>query len=138
MATHPTTDCDIHADERLIFFPTIGHFDSRDGWWHLPIHGWVFKPENDSLRRAAAIGLLRRWLGVERSGLEADLFVDRLAPFWSTINRTRGSRFVSRRRATSWPDRPQTATFSTCCALHLRSSTPRCAATRSFRPRRRA
>jgi len=81
MATHPTTDCDIHADERLIFFPTIGHFDSRDRAWHLPIHGWIFKPENDSLRRAAAMGLMRRWLGVDRVGLEAELFVERLRAF---------------------------------------------------------
>ena len=72
---------EIHRDERLIFFPTIGHREPETGAWHLPIHGWIFRPEADSHRRAAALGLLRKWLGLDPRGLEAELFEDRLRAF---------------------------------------------------------
>jgi hypothetical protein len=71
----------IHGDDQLIFFPTIGRFDPDAGSWYLPIHGWIFKPEPNSLRRAAAVSLLRRWLGLEASGLESELFEERLRSF---------------------------------------------------------
>jgi len=72
---------DIKGNERLIFFPTIGHFNGEDNSWHLPIHGWIFKPEVDSLRRAAALGLLYRWLGLEPTGIEAEMLDERLRAF---------------------------------------------------------
>lgn len=72
---------DIHRDDALIFFPTIGHYDSASAVWHLPLHGWVFKPETNSLRRAAAVNLLRSWLGLERASIEGELFAERLWAF---------------------------------------------------------
>lgn len=72
---------DIHGDDSLIFFPTIGHYDSAAQHWHLPLHGWIFKPETNSLRRAAAVSLLRSWLGLERASIEGELFTERLWAF---------------------------------------------------------
>jgi len=77
----PRAKREIHSDDSLIFFPTIGHFDRAAGLWKLPIHGWVFKPETDSLRRAAAVDLLRRWLGLEQDAVETSLFSERLWAF---------------------------------------------------------
>ena len=77
----PRQIADIKDDERLIFFPTIGHFDPDRGAWQATIHGWIFKPEVDSRRRAAAIGLLRRWLHIEPEGAEAALFEERICAF---------------------------------------------------------
>jgi hypothetical protein len=72
---------DIHRDDSLIFFPTIGHFDSASQHWHLPLHGWIFKPETNSLRRAAAVSVLRSWLGLDRTSIEGELFAERLWAF---------------------------------------------------------
>ena len=41
-------DSVIKKDETLIFFPTIGSFDSKEGAWIVDIHAWVFEPEEDS------------------------------------------------------------------------------------------
>jgi len=79
MTAEPTSN--IRGDERLIFFPTIGHLDATTGEWQLPIHGWIFQPEDDSIRRAAALSLFRRWLGLEPAGAEAELFDRRLRAF---------------------------------------------------------
>ncbi len=77
----PRAKREIHAEDSLVFFPTIGHFDREAGLWRLPIHGWIFRPEADSLRRAAAVDLLRRWLGLERAAVETSLFSERLWAF---------------------------------------------------------
>jgi phosphatidate phosphatase APP1 len=77
----PRLNADIKTDEELIFFPTLGHYEQGSGLWHLTIHGWIFKPEIDSRRRAAAVGLLRRWLHLEPSGVEAKLFDERIRAF---------------------------------------------------------
>jgi hypothetical protein len=77
----PRRNSDIKPDERLIFFPTIGQSDPDGHSWRVPIHGWIFQPEIDSRRRAAAVGLLRRWLHLEPSGPEAELFDQRIRAF---------------------------------------------------------
>ncbi|MGH7901723.1 MAG: phosphatidate phosphatase App1 family protein [Thermodesulfobacteriota bacterium] len=41
-------DSVIKRDETLIFFPTIGSFDSKEGAWIVDIHAWIFEPEEDS------------------------------------------------------------------------------------------
>ncbi|MBI2827296.1 MAG: App1 family protein [Planctomycetia bacterium] len=71
----------IEQDERVIFFPTIGHFDRAAGQWHVPIHGWVYRPEEDSRRRAVVLAMVRGLLGVEPAGAEAALFNERMRAF---------------------------------------------------------
>lgn len=48
----------IRAEERVIFFPTIAsEFNSTH--WNVPIHGWIFEPEEDSKKRSAFLYLLK-------------------------------------------------------------------------------
>src|ERR1051326_608662 len=65
---------DLPSDERVVFFPTCGWLDETAGVWRLPIHAWVYEPEEDSLRRRAALGWFRRGWGLEADAEETELF----------------------------------------------------------------
>lgn len=41
----------VKDDEEVIFFPTCAHLDKKGKNWIIPIHGWIFEPEEDSIRR---------------------------------------------------------------------------------------
>ena len=42
----------IEVDEHVEFFPTSGWLDEENQEWHVPIHGWIYEPEDSSVRRA--------------------------------------------------------------------------------------
>jgi Uncharacterized conserved protein (DUF2183) len=70
----------IGPKERVIFFPTAA---SR--WnathWHVPIHGWIFEPEENSKKRAFFRSLLRRALKVDSGSAEKKILDRRIKPF---------------------------------------------------------
>lgn len=39
-------------DEQVVFFRTAGWLDEASQEWHLPIHAWVYEPQNSSARMA--------------------------------------------------------------------------------------
>ena len=53
----PAGDADavsnIAADETVVFFRTSGWLDEANQEWHLPVHGWIYEPEDSSARKAA-------------------------------------------------------------------------------------
>ena len=49
---------DIKADEQVVFFRTAGWLDEASQEWHLPIHGWIYEPENSELRKALFVRIL--------------------------------------------------------------------------------
>jgi len=71
----------IKDDENVVFFPTFGRFDAEAGVWNVAIHGWIFEPETDSRKRAAALGLLRHLLGLEANAEETAIFRERARTF---------------------------------------------------------
>src|SRR5690349_18935412 len=85
---------DLKLDETVVFFPTYGVVDAQGEMWTLPVHAWVFEPEEDSLRRAAAIGLLRRVLRLEADAADTDLFRQRARAF--LVDNERGKRLAVR------------------------------------------
>ena len=50
---------DIKADETVVFFRTAGWQDPADGAWHLPIHGWIYEPQDSTVRLAALRQILK-------------------------------------------------------------------------------
>ena len=42
----------IKSDERVVFFDTAGWFDADTGKWVLPVHGWIYEPEESKARKA--------------------------------------------------------------------------------------
>ncbi len=71
----------IKSDEMVIFFPTSGHLDKQGETWVCPIHGWIFEPEKDSLKRRALLKVAAKTLGLETEGNERALFKERAAQF---------------------------------------------------------
>jgi len=45
----------IKKDEEVIFFPTAAYLEVESGQWVLPVHGWIFEPEKDSILRNALL-----------------------------------------------------------------------------------
>lgn len=45
----------VKADEQVIIFSTLAHWDHGDGVWVATIHGWIFERERNDLARQAAI-----------------------------------------------------------------------------------
>jgi hypothetical protein len=74
-------DSPIKTDESVIFFPTAGYLDDEATHWIIPIHGWIFEPETNSLLRSASLGLFRRGLGLEKDAEDTALFLDRARRF---------------------------------------------------------
>jgi len=42
----------LKEDETVVLFRTAGRLDETSQEWHLPIHGWVYEPEDSSARKA--------------------------------------------------------------------------------------
>ena len=72
---------EVKPDEAVVFFPTCGHFDPRQQAWLVPMHGWLFKPEENSLTGRFALGALRRALKLEPTSDEEPVFIRRGGPF---------------------------------------------------------
>ncbi len=70
----------IAQDERIIFFPS-----SASQWnsthWHVPIHGWIFQPKENSKKRAAFRSLLRRALKISSKSPEERILNHRIKSF---------------------------------------------------------
>ena len=44
---------EIKRGETVVFFPTSGWLDEVNQEWHLPVHGWIYEPEDSVVRKAA-------------------------------------------------------------------------------------
>ncbi len=44
---------DIKPDETVVFFRTSGWLDEANQEWHLPVHGWIYEPQENVARKAA-------------------------------------------------------------------------------------
>jgi hypothetical protein len=69
------------ADERVILFPVMGHREA-DGW-RVPVHGWVYEPEEEDLTRRALIAELRKAMGLSERDAASPVFTRRLRLFLS-------------------------------------------------------
>jgi len=49
---------DIKADENLVFFDTAASLDADGKHWRVPIHAWVYEPEDSEVRLGAMAELL--------------------------------------------------------------------------------
>jgi hypothetical protein len=84
----------IAKNERVVFFPTLAHeisigsnadeavpTTSAPTHWNVSIHGWVFEPEEESLKRALFIKLLRKVLDIPSDQKSAFFLQKRVRPF---------------------------------------------------------
>ncbi|MFA6093484.1 MAG: App1 family protein [Elusimicrobiota bacterium] len=73
----------IKKDEAVLFFPETARpiSDDKDSGWEISIHGWIFEPEKDSLKRKALLGILRKAIGIEKNEDGESLFDERARRF---------------------------------------------------------
>ncbi|MBT4867730.1 MAG: DUF2183 domain-containing protein [Planctomycetaceae bacterium] len=69
------------AGETITFFPTYGCRNPEGGGWKVTVHGWVYRPKESSLRRAAVLSLLRRAARLDRDTIASVTLKGRLRPF---------------------------------------------------------
>jgi hypothetical protein len=80
-----------HDGETITFFPTYGCRNPQGGGWKVTVHGWVYRPKENSLRRAAVLSLLRRAARIDRDTMASVTLKGRLRPF--LFDNKRGRRF---------------------------------------------
>jgi len=84
----------IKSDERVVFFPTAARLSVDGKSWIVPIHGWVFEPEEGDLLRGMAMGQVRRKLGLDPNQPATVAFEDRVR--WFLVDNERGKRISIR------------------------------------------
>lgn len=47
----PVIPSTVRTDEDVVFFQTAAWLDERDKRWHIPIHAWVYQPEQSHVRK---------------------------------------------------------------------------------------
>jgi hypothetical protein len=71
----------IKDDEEVVFFPTFGHLAEDGDTWLVALHGWIYEPESDSLKRRAALSAFRRFLGLDERAAQTTIFEERARTF---------------------------------------------------------
>lgn len=71
----------IKSDEQVVFFPTYGALTPDGSTWVIGIHGWIYEPEERSIRRRLALGQFRRFLGVRENEPANKVFTRRARLF---------------------------------------------------------
>jgi hypothetical protein len=84
----------VKDDERVLLFPTSAYRDPAGEAWVVPIHGWIFEPEESSLWRRAAVESLAAALGLGGEALDNELFRQRAPMF--LVDNERGKRLEIR------------------------------------------
>jgi phosphatidate phosphatase APP1 len=51
---------EIAADEVVVFFRTTAWLDEAEAEWHVPIHGWIYEPQDSSVRKALFASVAKR------------------------------------------------------------------------------
>ncbi len=75
------------SDERVVFFPTLAHYDQVQNEWRGEVHGWIYEVDLKTRVRSVAF---RELLELDRSVDESLLFRQRIEPF--VVDNERGKR----------------------------------------------
>lgn len=103
----PVAANDLDRDEEVVFFPTSVLLDPAARDVTLFVHGWVYEPEHDSLRRQAALRSLVEAFELDADAATEKLFVDRARRF--LVDNERNQRLTIRlgsREVTLSPSEP--------------------------------
>ena len=96
-----TAYSDIKDDETVQFFRTSAWLDEDDGIWHVPIHGWIYEPEDSDIRKAAAQAVLEQEFDLAVTGRNQANFERRLNLL--IADNERGKRIVVRIAGRDYP-----------------------------------
>ena len=80
----------IRSDEEVLLFPCVARLSADAKEWIVPLRGWLFEPERNSLWRALTIEWTRRRLRLRRDVVRSQLFAARSRMF--LVDNERGRR----------------------------------------------
>jgi hypothetical protein len=72
---------DVEASQTILFYPTLARQSADGHSWTVPIHGCVFEPETDSVKRTLLAAAIRTAMGSEIDAKDAGTFDARLRLF---------------------------------------------------------
>ncbi len=55
----------IKSDENVVFFLTHASLNEESQAWRIPIHGWIYEPQNSRFRKEAFVKILKEKYGLE-------------------------------------------------------------------------
>lgn len=55
---------ELRADETVVLFPTSGWLDESAATWNVPVHGWIYEPEDSSARLQVFRTVLEQQFGL--------------------------------------------------------------------------
>lgn len=55
----------VKGNEHLVFFRTTAWLNEKNQVWHIPIHGWVYKPQDSSSRKFIFAEVLHKKYGLQ-------------------------------------------------------------------------
>lgn len=93
VAASPTA-AEIKSDERVIFFTTAATVAEDGEHLDVPIHGWIFEPERDSVWRNGLVGQIASQVDVKPDTAEGQRLADRAGMF--IVDNERGKQIAIR------------------------------------------
>lgn len=69
---------DIADDEHVVLFKTTAWFDEKLQQWQVPIHGWIYEPQDSAARKEVFTKILKEEYGLETKAETAGNFARRL------------------------------------------------------------
>lgn len=71
----------VKSDEQIVFFPTDARLSDDGQSWLVPVHGWIFEPEDTDVLRRAAVKGLQKTLGLDPNQPSTQTFEKRARLF---------------------------------------------------------
>jgi phosphatidate phosphatase APP1 len=82
----------IRSDERVVFFPTAAHLSPDGQSWRVPVHGWIFEPEEGDYSRTLLVNQLCDLMDLQPQDIASARFRQRVWPF--LVDSESGKRIV--------------------------------------------
>ena len=73
-----TSYSNIAADETVVFFRTAAWLDEAKQMWHVPVHGWIYEPQDSAVRKAFFTAVLESEFNLVPDDETEDNYTSRL------------------------------------------------------------
>ena len=73
-----TSYSNIAADETVVFFRTAAWLDEAKQMWHVPVHGWIYEPQDSAVRKAFFTAVLESEFNLAPDDETEDNYTSRL------------------------------------------------------------
>jgi hypothetical protein len=73
-----TAEAAVVTGTKTVVFDTAAHFEAASKDWVIPLHAWVYLPQQSSVRKAAIAALLRRKYGLQTDATTQAFFDQRI------------------------------------------------------------